>query len=246
MLSKAQNKYIRSLSLQKYRKEHNVYVVEGDKICREWLASEALVQMIVGTEEWIEANKSLIHKHSNASIHTVSEVELATISQLQTPNKVLLIVGHTPQYPELDIKEWCIALDDLQDPGNLGTIIRIADWFGIRHVVCSRDCVEAYNPKVIQAAMGGHLRVTVHSADLQDFLRNTDIPVLAATLDGENVYSAKKLKAGILVIGNESRGISEDVLKLATHKITIPKKGGAESLNAGVSAGILCALLLPQ
>ena len=246
MLSKAQNKYIRSLSLQKYRKEHNVYIVEGDKIAREWLASDELVQMVVATQEWIEANKKLIHKHANASIHTVTEVELATISQLQTPNKVLLVVGHTPQYPELNIKEWCIALDDLQDPGNLGTIIRIADWFGIKHLICSRSCVEAYNPKVIQSAMGGHLRVTVHSADLHDFLKNTDLPILAATLGGENVYSTKKPKAGILVIGNESRGISEDILKLATHKITIPKKGGAESLNAGVSAGILCALLLPQ
>ena len=246
MLSKAQNKYIRSLSLQKYRKEHNVYIVEGDKIAREWLASDELVQMIVAIPEWIEANKKLIHKHANASVHTVTEAELATISQLQTPNRVLLVVGHTPQYPELNIKEWCIALNDLQDPGNLGTIIRIADWFGIKHIICSRGCVEAYNPKVIQAAMGGHLRVTVHSADLYDFLKNTDLPILAATLDGENVYSAKKPKAGVLVIGNESRGISEDVLKLATHRITIPKKGGAESLNAGVSAGILCALLLPQ
>src|ERR1044072_1465187 len=120
MLSKAQNKYIRSLSLQKYRKENNVFIVEGDKIAREWLASDDLVQMIVGTEGWLAANKKLGEKACNASVHTVTEEELKTISLLQTPNKALLVVGHTPQYPELDIQEWCIALDNVQDPGNLG------------------------------------------------------------------------------------------------------------------------------
>jgi TrmH family RNA methyltransferase len=245
MLSKAQNKYIRSLSQQKYRKEHNVFIAEGDKIAREWLASEEMVQMIVGVQEWIDANQSLIHKHPTASVHIVSEAELGTISLLQTPNQVLLVVGRTPQYPELELKGWCIALDDLQDPGNMGTIIRIADWFGIKDIVCSPNCVEAYNPKVVQAAMGGHLRVAIHTADLQAVLKDTKLPVFAATLGGKSVYEMKRMKAGILVIGNESKGISEAIQALATEKITIPKKGGAESLNAGVSAGILCSLLLP-
>jgi TrmH family RNA methyltransferase len=246
MLSKAQNKYIRSLSQQKYRKEHNVFIAEGDKIAREWLASDEMVEMIVAVQQWADANAQLAHKHAEASLHIVSEEELKTISLLQTPNQVLLVVKRTPHFPDLNIKEWCIALDDLQDPGNMGTIIRIADWFGIRHIVCSRNCVDAYNPKVIQAAMGGHLRVEIHTADLKSFLEETKLPVLAATLGGEDVYKAKRHKAAVLLIGNESRGIAEELLELAAERLTIPRRGGAESLNAGVSAGILVALLLPH
>ncbi len=246
MLSKAQNKYIRSLSQQKYRKENNVFIAEGDKIAREWLASEEMVEMIVGTKEWLETNNALVHKHSEASVHTVDEEELAMISLLQTPNQALLVVRHMPQYPEINIKDWCIALDNVQDPGNMGTIIRIADWFGVKDIVCSPGCVDAYNPKVIQSAMGGHLRVAIHTANLQGFLKDTKLHIYAAALGGTSVYEVKKHKKGILVIGNESKGISEEVMELATEKITIPRKGGAESLNAGVSAGILCSLLLPH
>jgi TrmH family RNA methyltransferase len=246
MLSKAQNKYIRSLSQQKYRKENNVFIAEGDKIAREWLASDEMVQMIVALKDWTDTHKELIHKHSEASLHIVDEDELKEISLLQTPNQVLLVVRHMPQYPEVEKKGWCLALDDIQDPGNMGTIIRVADWFGVEEIICSPNCVDAYNPKVIQAAMGSHLRVHIHVADLYETLKYTKLPVFAAALDGTSVYQAKKLKKGILVIGNESKGISEKVMDLATEKITIPRIGGAESLNAGVSTGILCALLLPH
>ena len=143
------------------------------------------------------------------------------------------------------INEWCLALDDIQDPGNMGTIIRIADWFGIGHIICSPACVDVYNPKVVQSAMGGHLRVGIYEADIAAFLDATPLPKIAATLNGENVYAMARLKAGVLIIGNESKGVSARVAALATQKVTIPRRGGAESLNAGVSAGILCALLLP-
>ncbi|RYD55390.1 MAG: RNA methyltransferase [Sphingobacteriales bacterium] len=244
MLSKAQNKYIRSLSQQKYRKEHNVFIAEGDKIVKEWLQADDQIQMIVAVAAWAEQNKALINKHSEATLHVVNEQELESISTLQTPNQVLLVV-HRPAQPQLDsIKGWCIALDNLQDPGNMGTIIRIADWFGIDHVVCSPNSADAYNPKVIQAAMGGHLRVQIHIADLHQFFGSTTLPVIAATLGGKNVYEMPKMQEGIIVIGNESKGIAQDIIDLAAHKVTIPRRGGAESLNAAVSAGILCSLLI--
>lgn len=243
MLTKAQNKYIRSLSQQKYRKEHHVFIVEGDKIATEWLKSGRLVQMIVCVDDWVPAHAAIIQKHEEASLHIVPEFELEAITTLQTPNKVLLVV-HTPDPSPVAIKdEWCIALDGIQDPGNMGTIIRIADWFGINHIICSPDCVDIYNPKVVQSAMGGHLRVNIQTADLKDFIQNTSLPVFAATLGGEDVYNTTPVHAGVLLIGNESKGISPELIALAKQQVTIPRAGGAESLNAGVSAGILCALL---
>ncbi len=243
MLSKAQSKYIRSLSHQKYRHEHKVFVAEGTKIAEEWLHSDAQIQKIVATQLWVDANTALLGKHTEAELYVATEQELASVSLLATPNQVLLVVYTAmPAMPVID--EWCIALDNIQDPGNMGTIIRIADWFGVRHIICGNGCVDVHNPKVVQAAMGGHLRVQLHETDLESFLTNTQLPVIAATLDGTNIYTADKPQAGVLVIGNESKGISEEILKYATHKVMIPRKGGAESLNAGVSAGILCALLM--
>ncbi len=245
MLSKAQNKYIRSLSQQKFRKEYNVFTAEGEKIALEWLSSATPVKMILATAEWALRYPFPIAAHPEAVLHIVSEDELAAVSSLKTANQVMLIIqlpepGHMPF-----VNEWYIALDDLQDPGNMGTIIRIADWFGIRNIVCSAGCVDAYNPKVVQSAMGGHLRVAIHEADLELFLKASPLPKIAATLDGENVYKTSRAEAGVLIIGNESKGISPRIAAMATQKVMIPRKGGAESLNAGVSAGILCALLLP-
>jgi len=244
MLSKAQNKYIRSLSQQKYRAEHGVFVVEGDKIAREWLAESHRIQYIVATEQWLQDNVKLTGKHKDAIVASVSEQELQAVSQLQKANEVLLVVHRDNDNATLPKGEWCIVLDTLQDPGNMGTIIRIADWFGIRHVMATHDSVDYYNPKVIQAAMGGHLRVQLHNADILQFIAQSDVPVYAAALDGDNIYSLKDVKPGVIVIGNESKGISTAVMQLATKKITIPRIGGAESLNAAVSAGIICALLI--
>jgi TrmH family RNA methyltransferase len=128
----------------------------------------------------------------------------------------------------------------------MGSIIRIADWFGIKTIVCSKDCVDSYHPKVIQSAMGSHLRVQLFSTDLKEFLSTTTMPIVSATLNGENLYQFKPIEAAILLIGNEGNGIQESLLKLATHKITIPRKGGAESLNAAMATGILCSHLLPH
>jgi TrmH family RNA methyltransferase len=245
MLSKAQNKYIRSLTHQKFRNEYKVFIAEGSKIALEWLSCNESIQMIIATKQWADLHLSEISKHPEAEVYIVKDTELETLSSLQTPNQVLLVVHYPAKKNIPVVNEWYIGLDDIQDPGNMGTIIRIADWFGIRNIICSPGCVDVYNPKVVQSAMGGHLRVNLHSSELVPFLSATSLPKIAAILNGKNVYNMQRLDAGVLIIGNESRGVSEEVLSFATEKITIPRKGGAESLNAGVSTGILCALLLP-
>ncbi|MBL7712905.1 MAG: RNA methyltransferase [Chitinophagaceae bacterium] len=200
--------------------------------------------MILGTGEWLEAHQAQIKAHPEAQVIAVTEAELKSVSGLQTPNKVLLVVEHTPDPGPVAINDWCIALDGIRDPGNMGTILRIADWFGIGHVVCSPDCTDPYSPKVVQAAMGAQLRVRIYETRLPDFVRNSALPSFAAILGGEDIYSFQPAEKGILIIGNEAKGISEELIALAQHRVTIPRRGGAESLNAGVSAGILCALLL--
>jgi TrmH family RNA methyltransferase len=244
MLPKAQNKYIRSLLQQKYRKEHGLFLAEGDKIAQEWLASKNAIQTIVALQPWVTEHATLIARHAEAVVYVVEQHELESVSAMQAPNQVLLVVRQPAEPASLPTQQWCLALDDIQDPGNMGTIIRIADWFGIQHIVCSPGCVDVYNPKVVQAAMGSHLRVQLHQADLPSFIKVAAMPVLAATLHGDSVYQLPKQDYGILILGNEGRGISDAVMALATQKITIPGKGGAESLNVAVSAGILCALLV--
>jgi len=246
MLSKSQIKYIRSLGQQKYRKEQNVYLAEGEKLAEEWLLSPAVIKMIVAEERWVDANQALVRRHPDAELLIAKPSDLDTISLLQTPNQVLLVVEMPEEKAKLPQNGWCIALDTIQDPGNMGTIIRIADWFGISDIVCSPDCVDAFNPKVVQSGMGGHLRVNIHKTDLGHFLTQTKMPVFAAVLEGTDVYDMPRSENGILLIGNESKGLHPELIARASHKVTIPKKGGAESLNAGVSAGILCALLLPR
>jgi TrmH family RNA methyltransferase len=246
MLSKAQNKYIRSLTQQKFRSEHNAFTAEGEKIAMEWLQSKAPIQMIVCTANWAEEHAAAIARHKEAELIVVKEHELSALSSLQTANHVLLVVP-TPVAKSVPVfKDWCIALDNIQDPGNMGTIIRIADWFGIKDIVCSPGCVDVYNPKVVQSAMGGHLRVNIYEADLTTTLPAVTLPKIAAALEGESIYNMQRPGAGMLIIGNESKGISPAVMELADRRVTIPRRGGAESLNAGVSAGILCALLVGE
>jgi TrmH family RNA methyltransferase len=244
MLSKTQSKYIRSLALQKFRKEHQSFIAEGEKIVGEWLISNQKISIIVGIEEWMQANKAIIKQHPEAQLITVSEAELKQISTLQSPNKVLIVVPNIESRIIEPIDEWCIALDGIRDPGNMGTILRIADWFGVQHVLCSNDCVDVYSPKVVQAAMGAHLRIRIHETDLIAFVQQSPLTAYAATLGGSNVYTLPKYDKGILIIGNEAQGVCAELQTLAQIQITIPRKGGAESLNAGVSAGILCALLM--
>jgi TrmH family RNA methyltransferase len=244
MLSKAQIKYIRSLNQQKYRKEHQAFVAEGDKIVREWLDSDAPIEQIAAIESWANENDALIAKHPGAAVHIISEQELDSISSLKTPNKVLITVAIPEVAESLPVSGWSLALENLQDPGNMGTIIRIADWFGIESIICSEDCVDVYNPKVVQSAMGGHLRVKLFEADLFEFSTLQKRPIIAATLNGKSLYDLAPFTEAVLLIGNESKGLTAPLMEQATYQATIPKRGGAESLNAAVSTGILCSHLL--
>lgn len=243
MITNAQIKFIKSLAQAKNRELHKLYVAEGEKLAIEWLQSSANVQMIIATSLWISKNQSIISKHSSAQVFEVDEQTLARMSQLQTPNHVLLVVEYSSKMVIPKETGWIIALDTIQDPGNMGTILRIADWFGINTIICSPQCVDIYNHKVIQSGMGAHLRVAVEYKELDTFFKLNQLPVYAALLNGENLFQVKSKQVGIILIGNESKGIAPELLPFASHPITIPRIGGAESLNAGVATGIITAYL---
>jgi len=239
MLSKAQIKYIQSLQHKKYRQKSGHFIAEGDKIVPELLSEGVHVQEVYATEAWITTHKHLL---KNVQVTTVDAAVLKQISALTTPNQAMALLN-IPAAPSINLGGTVsIALETIQDPGNLGTIIRIADWFGIKQVICSPDCVDAYNPKTIQATMGSIARVNVIESDIIPLLK--EVPSYAATLHGTNIVEYNKITEGMILIGNESRGLSDEVIKNATHRITIPKLGGAESLNAGIAAGIICGRLL--
>lgn len=234
MLSKNEVKYIQSLYHKKTREEERVFVVEGPKMIEELLHSDHVVKKIYASDEWIKPG------NSKAEVITVTNDELQRMSALQTANQVLA-VAEQKQLNDAPVfsGQLSLVLDNIQDPGNLGTIIRIADWFGIQQIIASENTVELYNPKVIQSTMGSFVRVNVWYKDLTEILSNAGIPVYGALLNGKNVYEINRVEEGLLVIGNESKGISEEIEKLITEPVTIPGKGGAESLNAAVAAGII-------
>jgi TrmH family RNA methyltransferase len=177
-------------------------------------------------------------------VETITEDELQKISQLQTANQVLAVLKQlTVEKPVVE-NEWALYLDTIQDPGNFGTIIRIADWFGIKHIICSKGCTDLYNPKVVQSTMASIARVKVWYDEEESWLTQQWLPVLAATLGGQSIYEHEKISAGILLIGNESKGIRPEYIQQATHRITIPRIGEAESLNAAVATGIILSHLV--
>lgn len=243
MLSKSKVKYIQSLGQKKVRDAEGLFIAEGPKIVAELLASgKAGIQQVYAVKEWLDT-----HAHQLEAIEAtaISPDELGKISQLHTPNQVVAVVKKM-EVPLITTKNTVsLVLDTIQDPGNLGTIIRIADWFGIGQVICSPDCADSYNPKVVQSTMGSLARVKVMYTDLTAWLPlQKDIRVYAAALEGQDIASLKKLKEGIIIIGNESKGISPGVMEWVNVKITIPKRGEAESLNAAVAAGIIVSHLV--
>ncbi|MFT3677446.1 MAG: RNA methyltransferase [Chitinophagaceae bacterium] len=241
MLTKSQIKYIQSLGHKKHRDAEGLFLAEGPKIVGEWLKEPVLrLQTIYATQQWIDQQD-----HLTVPVQVVTEDELGKISQLQSPNQVLAVIYQQQSPVTLTADSSLIlALDTIQDPGNLGTIIRIADWFGINAIVCSRECADIYNPKVVQATMGSLPRVKVLYADLAEWIESQpDCRIYAAALEGQDVGKMAALNAGVLVIGNESKGISERVMAKVNVRITIPRKGKAESLNAAVATGILLSKL---
>ncbi|RZM18319.1 MAG: RNA methyltransferase [Pedobacter sp.] len=241
MLSKSQLKYIQSLGQKKQRDADGIFIAEGPKIVGEWLqAGTAAIKAIYATQAWADASN-----HTSVETAIISEDELARISQLQTPNQVLAVVKKWEEHPVLNAANAVVlALDTLQDPGNLGTIIRIADWFGINQIVCTPETADIYNPKVVQGTMGSLCRVRVLYTELDKWLADQSGVIYATALNGTDVSKMEKISSGVIVIGNESKGVSDAVFQLVKHKITIPGRGGAESLNAAVATGIVLSHLL--
>lgn len=248
LLSKAKLKYILTLKTSKIRQKYGVFIVEGEKMAQEVLTHKGIeIELICGLESWIQQHSIILNRFPNNAI-TVTEFELKQISNLTTPNKVFIVAKiPPPQYDEALIqKSFSIYLDGIQDPGNMGTILRIADWFSMPYVFCSKTCVDIWQSKVVQASMGAFLRVQAIEVDFFDLKKRfPDLPSFAAILRGDNIFEKTDFpKHGIIVIGNEGSGISEDIIAQADYKITIPGGGGAESLNAAVSTGIIAATLI--
>jgi RNA methyltransferase, TrmH family len=245
MLSKTHSKYIQSLHHKKFRDAENVFIAEGSKVVMELLRSGKFVCIeILGTQEWLHQNEALLRKYYHGPLAVVEAYELEKISALTTPNQVLVVFKKAAAVSIVAKGKINLLLDNIQDPGNLGTIIRIADWFGISNIICSAHSAEMYNPKVVQSTMGSLGRVNVLYTDLAAWVQqHADIKIFAAALNGKEVKEFGRLKEGLIVIGNESKGISEEILHLAGERITIPKFGEAESLNAAVATGIILSHL---
>ncbi len=241
MLSKNQLKKIRALHISKYRRQKKSFIVEGPKVVSEFVNSKFNVREIFAIEEWVNKNSNI---HNN--ITQISHKELQAISLLKTPNQVVAIVAYPTQedfqYKENDL---VLVLDSIQNPGNLGTIIRIADWFGIDKLICSKETVDVYNPKVVQASMGALTRVEFYYTDLANWLSklNSKIPIYGTLLEGENIFKTELSDNGVIIIGNEGNGISPEIQSYIKKRITIPShnKSIMESLNAAIATAIVCA-----
>ena len=245
MISKNQIKHIQSLHSKKNREEEGLFIIEGIKLVTEFLDQQKFnIKEVFATADYLSNHQTILDE-KNINYSEISTDELKKISLQSNPNQVLAIVKECQQTLNEDLlkSSTTLYLDDIRDPGNLGTIIRIADWFGIHQVICSPNSTELYNPKTLQASMGAVLRVNVITLAFEELLANSkDIPVYGALLNGTNIYTSS-LKHGIIVIGNEANGISNDVLKHITHPITIPaaSNNGSESLNAANACAIICS-----
>ncbi len=250
MLSKNRLKYISSLGVNKYRKKYGVFIVEGHKMVIEAINSPFNIEEIYALGSWISEYGHLTP--ASLQLNEVSEQEMKKISVLSSVSGVLAVVKMANLSVDTNIasNQLVLALDDIRDPGNLGTIIRTADWFGIKEVICSSQTVDCYNPKVVQATMGSIFRVNVSYIDLEKYINTIPetVPVYGSFLDGENILETKLSESGIIIIGNEARGISAELEKLVTNKILIPsfndfteeKSSTAESLNASIATSIVC------
>jgi TrmH family RNA methyltransferase len=247
MISKNQIKYIRQLEMKKYRKREGLFVAEGPKVVGDLLRRYQPVA-IYATEEWIETADTLDAPRSTVHPTSVSPDELRRISFLQHPQQVLALfpVPDSTAAENSQFSALALALDGIQDPGNLGTIIRIADWFGIDTIYCSEDTVDAYNPKTVQATMGSIARVHIIYCNLLNLFETlpADYPVYGTLLDGEDIYRQQLSSEGIIVMGNEGNGISEAVRQRVNRRLLIPcyRQGdSAESLNVAIATAITCA-----
>jgi TrmH family RNA methyltransferase len=242
MISKKWVKLINSLQHKKFRKQHEAFLVEGAKSVLELFSSDFQIQILFVTEEFYHLHIRLLQKQSLA-YEIVSQQELEKTGVFQTNNACLAVVTTKPNLPlYVQGEEYILLLDDVKDPGNLGTILRIADWYGIHKLVCSENTTDFYNPKVIAASMGSFTRVQAYYCDVTAYLQQQDgnVPIYGAFLEGKNVHTLPFAKSGILIMGNESQGIRPELEPLVSSKIHIPRYGGAESLNVGIATAIIC------
>jgi TrmH family RNA methyltransferase len=241
MLSKSQINLLKSLQQKKFRTEHGLFLVEGHKSINEFANSAYQVDTVFQT---YTTGPKLLNLSQKINFQQISLNDLEKISSLKTPQDAVALVK-IPAWPALQTdllrKSFSLVLDGVQDPGNMGTIIRTADWFGIGNIICSEDTVDAYNPKVVQATMGSLSRVKIHYTDIEKFIPRAGLPVYGALLNGKNIYTTNFGTEGLIVMGNEGNGIRPAIEKLISQAITIPRAGEAESLNVAIATAIFCS-----
>ena len=227
MVAKSDLKYIRSLRQKKFRQNHGMFVAEGVKLVRELLDASFKAEQIY-----------TVSPNDFPGAIPVSDTELKQMSSLVQPNKVLGVF-RIPESEPVEFSNWVLALDGIRDPGNLGTLIRLCDWFGITHLICSEDTVDVYNPKVLQATMGSIARVNVHYTALEASLKHCNVPIYGASMEGTPIFELELNRPGVLVMGNEAHGIGTEVRKMLSQTVAIPPHGNAESLNVATAAAVM-------
>ncbi len=241
MLSKSQISLLKSLQHKRERRQHGLFLVEGYKSVVEFINSPYQIEAVYHTASF---DPKVLKLSQKINLYEISVSDVEKISSLKTPQEVIALVK-IPAWPTLDNaklkQKFTLVLDGIQDPGNMGTIVRTADWFGIKNIICSDDTVDAYNPKVVQASMGSLSRINIYYVDLVDILPKTGLPIFGALLNGENIYQTNFGTGGLIVMGNEGNGIRPEVESLVTKSVTIPRVGEAESLNVAIAVAIFCS-----
>ncbi|MEM6525010.1 MAG: RNA methyltransferase [Bacteroidota bacterium] len=237
MVSRTITKFIKSLQLKKYRKLEQLFLVEGDKSVVEVLQSTYKVRQVLSTQEFQERYPELLKSTERI---TANERELSAMGNFRTNNSAIAVVEMSSNTPFEIADGFGIVLDDVNDPGNLGTIIRVADWYGFSRIVASLNTADLYNPKVISASKGSFTRVRLYYTDLSVYLKEANVPIFGAFMEGDSVHKIEFRERGLIVMGNESNGISDELSPLISKRISIPRYGQAESLNVGVATAVIC------
>lgn len=243
MVPKKVLKLAKSLQQKKYRHQERLFLVEGSKSIIELVSSTLNVRTLIGTSVFMNQHKSLVEKSfSGAAVYEASETVISSISSFKHNNAgVALVEMPEKQSTPIAFEGYGLVLDDIRDPGNLGTIIRIADWYGISAIISSSETTDEFNPKVISASMGSFLRIPFYRTDLPSYLENTNLPVYGTLVNrGKSVHRIDFAEQGLIVLGNESRGIQPDMVNYITQAIHIPQFGNAESLNVGIATAVVC------
>lgn len=245
MVSKQVTKIVQNLEKKKFRDKYNLFKTEGEKLVGELLRSPFGIRTVIALPEWMERHPDV---PAGATLHEATEREMQALSNFPSPPPVIALAeipSYTCDFNTL-ARQITLGLNGIQDPGNLGTILRVADWFGIRDILCDADCASPYNPKCVQASMGAIFRVRTHHVRLPDAirrLRDAEVPVYGTFLDGDNIYTTPLPTRGLILMGNEGKGIAPDIEALTDHRLTIPAFAGegpsGESLNVGVATGIV-------